>query len=175
MEIRTERLLLRPARPTDVDGMHAIFSDAETMAHWSTAPHQDRGQTEAWINLMLDAQAAGPMLDFIIEKDGETVGKIGFWRPPELGYILRRDLWGRGFVTEALSAVIRAAFETGGFDEIRAEVDPNNIASVRVLEKQGFERTGFAERTLEIGGVWFDSVYYALQRDRAAALKSAGV
>ncbi len=175
MEIRTERLLLRPARPSDVDGMHAIFSDAEAMAHWSTAPHEDRGQTEAWINLMLDAQAAGPTLDFIIERDGETVGKIGFWRPPELGYILRRDLWGQGLASEALAAVIRAAFDVGGLDEIQAEVDPNNLASVRLLEKQGFQRTGFAERTLEINGVWFDSLYFTLERNRAAALKSTGV
>ncbi|ATQ43012.1 GNAT family N-acetyltransferase [Caulobacter mirabilis] len=175
MEIRTERLLLRPARSSDVDGMHAIFSDPEAMAHWSTAPHEDRGQTEAWINLMLDAQAAGPTLDFIIERDGEAIGKVGFWRPPELGYILRRDHWGQGLASEALAAVIRAAFTGGGLEEIHAEVDPNNLASVRLLEKHGFERTGFAPRTLEINGVWFDSLYFVLKRDRDPALKSAGV
>lgn len=175
MEITTERLKLRPARASDIDGMHAVFSDAEAMTWWTTPPHRDRSQTEAWVQLMLDAQEAGPTLDFIIEYAGETVGKIGFWRPPELGYILRRDLWGQGLATEALTAVIRAAFARPDFDEILAEVDPNNAASLRLLERHGFVRTGFAERTLEIDGVWFDSVYLALSRVDAAALNSAEV
>lgn len=164
MRIVTDRLVLRHARLSDAEDMHAVLSDPQAMAYWSTLPHGSLDQTTAWVAAMVEAAAAGPSLDFIVEFEGRAVGKAGFWKPPEIGYILHRDCWGRGLASEALRAVIRAGFEHGGLEEIRADVDPRNAASLGLLEKLGFARTGYGKDTWQIGGVWLDSVYLTLKR-----------
>ena len=167
MEIVTKRLKLRHARLSDVDGMHAVLSSPTAMAYWSSLPNETLEQTQAWVAGMVEAAEAGPGLDFIIEFEGRAVGKAGFWKPPEIGYILHPDLWGRGLAREALEAVIRVGFEQGGVETITADVDPRNAASLGLLERLGFARTGFARNTWEIGGVFVDSIYLSLTRPQA--------
>ena len=169
MKIVTDRLTLRHARLTDAEDMHAVLSSPVAMTYWSSLPHETLDQTRAWLTGMVEAAAAGPSLDFIIEFDGRAIGKAGFWRLPEIGYILHPDLWGRGLAREALEAVIRVAFERGGVEAITADVDPRNAASLGLLERLGFVRTGFARNTWEIGGVLMDSVYLSLSRPQAVA------
>ncbi|WGM31135.1 hypothetical protein KKHFBJBL_01375 [Brevundimonas sp. NIBR11] len=55
-------------------------------------------------------------------------------------------------------------FTTREVDDLTADVDPANQASTRLLEKLGFVRTGFAEKTWNIGGEWKDSLFYGLTR-----------
>ena len=167
-ELRTPRLVLRRARPGDVDGLHAILSDKRAMKHWSTLPHESLAETQQWLDAML---ARGPGFDdFVVELDGRLVGKAGAWRMPEIGYILHPDVWGMGIATEALRAVIPHLFAAHDAPALTADVDPGNAASIRLLEKLGFRETGRASRTFFIGGQWFDSIYLALARDRWAAL-----
>ena len=161
--IRTPRLLLRRARPEDLDALFVVLSDPETMRYWSTPPHATRETTRAWLAKMLDASEEESE-DFVVEHEGEVVGKVGFYRLPEIGFVLRRDLWGRGLMTEAASAAIAHVWATRDVDEMRADADPRNAASRALLTKLGFVETGFAERTFEIAGEWVDSVYYALPR-----------
>jgi [ribosomal protein S5]-alanine N-acetyltransferase len=112
--------------------------------------------------------------DFVIERDGRVIGKAGFWKLPEVGYILHPDHWGLGLGTEAVRAVIAHVFLCRPVDLLTADVDPANLASIRLLERLGFERTGFAARTWHIGGEWKDSLYYGLTRARwADGLNSA--
>ncbi|MDP2259568.1 MAG: GNAT family N-acetyltransferase [Caulobacter sp.] len=169
MEIVTERLRLRHARLSDAPAMHAVPSSSSAMAYWSSLPHQTPEQTRKWVAAMVEAAASGPGLDFVIEFEGRAIGKAGFWRPPEIGYILNPDYWGRGLAREALEAVIRVGFEIGGIEEIVADVDPRNAASLGLLERLGFVRTGFARETWEIGGVLLDSVYLTLKRPQPVA------
>lgn len=133
------------------------------MRYWCTAPHRTLDVTRAWLEAMI---ASPPELseDFLIEHAGEVVGKVGFFRLPEIGFILRRDLWGQGLVTEAARTVIDHVFQTRDIAELRADADPRNVASIRVLKKLGFVETGRAERTYCIDGVWTDSIYFALRR-----------
>ncbi|MEJ6790731.1 GNAT family N-acetyltransferase [Brevundimonas sp. BR2-1] len=167
MEIRTARLTLRSARPDDLEGMHAILSDPRATLWWSTPPHETLEQTAAWLDGMI---ANGPdQPDFVVELEGRVVGKAGFWRLPDLGYILHPDVWGRGLAAEAVKAAIDHVFATREIETLTADVDPENAASIRLLERLGFVRTGFAARTWNVGGVWKDSIYYALSRaDRGA-------
>lgn len=167
MRIVTDRLILRHARLADVDDMHAILSNPVAMTYWSSLPHETVEQTRAWVAGMVEAAESGPGLDFIIEFEGRAIGKAGFWKLPEIGYILHPDVWGRGLAREALEAVIRVGFEHGGVETITADVDPRNAASLGLLERLGFVRTGFARNTWEIGGVLMDSVYLSLTRPEA--------
>lgn len=171
MEIVTERLTLRSAREDDLEAIHAVLSDPRATRWWSTPPHDSLDQTHAWLDGMI---ANGPdRPDFVIERDGAVIGKAGFWRLPELGYILHPDHWGQGLASEAVAAAIDHVFATLELDDLTADVDPENAASIRLLERMGFVKTGFAERTVNVGGEWKDSVYYGLSRaDRIARLQT---
>jgi len=161
--IRTERLILRRARPGDLEAMHAVLSHPEAMLYWSTPPHSEIGQTEEWLASMLDDD---PALrdDYVVEFGGRAVGKAGCWRLPQIGYILHPDLWGQGLAREALSAVIPALFARHPIARITADVDPRNRRSLRLLDRLGFTVCGRAERTWLVGDQWCDSVYLALDR-----------
>lgn len=161
-EIRTERLVLRRARPSDVDALHAMMSDAETMRYWSTPPHENLAQTRDWLDSMIAVDMATSD-DFIVEKDGETIGKLGTWRLPEVGYLIGRPHWGQGYATEAMAAFVAYAF-AHRTDHLIADVDPRNTASLALLSRTGFRVTGRAERTWCVGGEWCDSVYLRLDR-----------
>ncbi len=167
MEIRTPRLTLRSARPEDLAAMHAVLSDPRATRWWSTPPHETLEQTKAWLDGMI---ANGPdHPDFVVELDGRVIGKAGFYFMPDVGYILHPDVWGQGLAGEAVGAAIDHVFRTRDVDALTADVDPENAASIRLLERLGFVPSGSAERTWNVGGEWKDSLYYALSRaDRAA-------
>jgi RimJ/RimL family protein N-acetyltransferase len=161
--IETKRLVLRRACPADVEAMHRVLGDPRAMRFWSSLPHADPAQTEAWLAGMISAPA-GLADDYLIERDGAVIGKAGCWRLPEIGFILHPDHWGQGLAFEALSAVVAAMFARHPIAAITADVDPRNSASLGLLTKLGFRRTGTAERTFRLGEEWCDSVYLALER-----------
>jgi RimJ/RimL family protein N-acetyltransferase len=80
----------------------------------------------------------------------------------EVGFLFHRDVWGQGMAREAMGALLRYGFETLNFTDVRADVDPANLRSLGLLERLGFRRTGYAERTFKIGENWVDSVYLEL-------------
>lgn len=162
MEFRTERLLLRRARADDLEPLHAILSNPRAMAYWSSLPHGDLQATREWLSSMI-AIRPDEGEDFIIECDGQLLGKAGLYRFPEIGYILHPDHWGRGYAREALTFVIDRAFEVHGLEKIAADVDPRNEGSLKLLKRLHFRETHRAERTWQIGGEWCDSIYLALE------------
>ena len=164
MEIRTERLLLRPARADDLEPLHAILSDVRAMAYWSSPPHEETAQTRDWLASMIAIQPSEGE-DFIVELDGRLIGKAGLWRFPEIGFIFRPDHWGHGYAREALAAVLERAFTVHELAEIEADVDPRNSKSLKLLEHLGFRETGRKKRTWFVGGRWCDSIYLALGAD----------
>ena len=159
--IRTERLVLRSARKADLGAIHAILSLPQATTYWSTPAHETLAETQAWLDSML-AIEAGEGEDFIIERDGEVIGKAGFYRFPEIGFILHPDQWGRGYAREALQPLCERAFAVHGLEAIEADVDPGNAASLGLLKSLGFVETGREKNTMQIGGEWKDSVYLSL-------------
>lgn len=169
--IRTPRLLLRKPVEADLDALHPIMADAETIRFWSTPPHADREDTRRFLADMI-AAPVGTSDEFVVEWQGQVIGKLGVWRVPEVGFFLSRTHWGRGLATEALVAFVRHAFAAGA-DHLTADVDPANAASLAVLTKAGFRETARASRTLQIGDDWFDGVYLRLDRPAVAVTRPA--
>lgn len=163
-EIVTRRLRLRHARPEDLAAIHAVLSDPHATRWWSTPPHASLDQTRMWLDDMIAGNKAGSD-DFVIERDGVVIGKAGFWRLPEIGYILHPDHWGQGLGCEAVQAAVNHVFDQRPVEAITADVDPDNAASIRLLGRLGFARTGSAERTWNVGGEWKDSLFYGLTRE----------
>jgi len=95
---------------------------------------------------------------------GLTLSNVrrGITQAAVLGYWIGRPFTGRGYMTEAVRAAVGFAFDTLHLHRIEAATMPNNIASTRVLEHNGFRREGFARQLLKINGVWEDHVLHAL-------------
>jgi RimJ/RimL family protein N-acetyltransferase len=160
--ITTARLVLRRFRAEDAQAFHRILSDPAAMSYWSTPPHRTYAETEAWIAKTIAAVATGEADDFIALHEGQIVGKAGLWSGNEIGMIFASGCWGRGFASEAVAAIIARAFARG-LPSIRADVDPRNERSLKLLGRLGFLETGRAKRTLQVGDEWVDSVYLELK------------
>ena len=164
-QLRTERLLLRPALPGDAEALHAIFVQPQAMAYWSRPPHTQIAETRDWLAGMI-AIPPDQGEDFIVTLDGRVIGKAGLWRFPEIGFILDPAFWGRGYAREALEAVIGRAFAVHRLAHVTAGGDPRQERSLALLARLGFPGTGRATRTWHVGNVWCDSVYLRLDAPR---------
>src|SRR4029078_7358457 len=156
-EILTERLLLRRARQDDAAAMHRIMSNPVAIRYWSTPPHTDMDQNERWIASM---RKDDPFVrdDFIVTLGGVLIGKLGAWRLPEIGFLLDPAHWGDGDAREATAAYVERRRSLGS-TELTADVDPRNIASLKLLERCGFVETHRAAGTWQVGDELCDSVY----------------
>jgi len=159
--IETERLLLRRFRPEDAIAFHAILGEPQAMMYWSTPPHREFAATEKWVRSTIEAVEAGEADDFVALYRGTIIGKAGLWHGNEIGMIFAPGSWGQGFAGEAVRAIIARA-KARGMATIRADVDPRNERSLRLLTRLGFAETGRAKATLQVGSDWVDSVYLEL-------------
>jgi [ribosomal protein S5]-alanine N-acetyltransferase len=160
-EIMTERLHLRRARMSDLAAIHGLLSDPRNMRFWSSPPHGSLQQSEAWLRSMVEADAALSD-DFVIERHGRVIGKLGCWQLPEVGFMIAFDETGQGYATEAMAAFLERRRQLGEPRRLTADVDPRNEASLRLLARHGFFETGREKATWTVGGEVCDSVYLAL-------------
>lgn len=163
--IRTERLVLRPAVASDLEPLHAIFSDPEAMQYWDRPAYDDIALTQRFLDGFMCSDPERKF-EFILDLDGVCIGKAGMWDKPEIGYIIAPNQWRKGFAFEAMAAIKPLIFERfPDLEAITAELDPRNIGSVRLLDKLGFERVGFAEKNFRWGDEWTDTAYYRCERN----------
>ena len=163
MTLVTERLILRAAKQDDLMDLYAIFSDPRAMRYWSTLPHDSPAQTQQNLDRLI-ASAEQQLTYFVIERDKRVIGTAGMHKSNEVGFLLHPDHWRQGIMTEAMTAIIPYLFAVTDHAELTADADPENAASVGILQSLGFQETHRAKRTFFIDGVWSDSVYFALQR-----------
>ncbi|MDV3258019.1 MAG: GNAT family N-acetyltransferase [Sphingomonas sp.] len=158
-EIRSERLLMRRASADDLDAIFEIMSDPQAMRFWSTPAHDSIEVTARWLDSMMEADRSARSDEFILQYEGSIIGKLGAWRPPEIGFFLHREYWGRGLASEALRQFI--VYAAGrGLDWLTADVDPRNCPCIRLLERTGFVRTGEKKASHVVAGHACDSIYF---------------
>ncbi len=175
-EICTERLLLRPFRLTDVDDVFAYVSDPEWSLYLPQVPFPyERRNAEEFVARIVPADWEP---SFALEYEGHVIGSVEVQvnersRRAELGYSVARKHWGKGFVTEAVRAVIEHVSRYLEVDRIVATTAAPNEGSWRVMEKLGMEREGYLRKQrLHRGGVRVDEVRYGLLREDWAATRS---
>ena len=141
-EIRTDRLLLTPLTPTDIDDVHALFSDARTWQHLPSGRHVARSSSVDLVQRKIGGRArhglgswAVRMLDHVfVGVGGVDMTAGGVWN---LGYRLAPAAWGQGFASEIALAAVRAAAETAPDIPVTGRVLTNNPASAAVLRRAG--------------------------------------
>ncbi len=161
----TERLIFRHYTLDDVDALLPMFSDAETMRFYGGV--HDRDATRAWLEKATtrDETDGHSVWALELKETGEFVGHCGLLvqevdevRENEIGYFLNRAYWGRGLITEAAIATREFGFDHFGYVRLISIIDPENVGSIRVAEKNGM--------TLERNTRWcdMDICVYSLER-----------
>lgn len=154
MEVRleTERLSLRPFRGSDLDAYAAMSADPEVMRFIGAGATLNR--TDSWrsIAAMLGHwQILGyGMWALELKQTGELVGRAGFLDPPgwpgfELGWLLAKDHWGKGYAIEAARVALGYAFDELHRDRVISLIRHGNVRSVRVAEALGERLVGETE------------------------------
>jgi RimJ/RimL family protein N-acetyltransferase len=144
--LRTARLCLRALRPDDAENLHGAFGDVELMTWWSSGP--DATVDDTWERVAANCDSADYPTWAITLAGGDdaALGWVVFIPRRsgirEIGYIMRRDTWGKGYAREAVSAVIDYGFGALGLRRIIADTDPDNAGSNRLLETLGFTCEG---------------------------------
>ncbi len=145
--LTTPRLTIRPFVEGDASAMAEVLCDAAVMRFSDNGP-LDSGQVSNWVGEQIAAYSLSPGFGrsaICVAAAAQAIGYIGVTqaegrtgaREAELGFRLARRSWGRGYATEAAQAVLEAAFASGRIDRLFGIVEPDNRASVRVLQKLG--------------------------------------
>lgn len=181
--VRTPRLLLRPARENDVPALYrALRRNADHLRPWSPTP--PRGEKRPTLTTAASEIARWRALwrrgdsfalyAFEHAPDGEaaivgrvTLGRVtrGVFQNAYLGYWMDASRQGQGLMTEAVEAALDFAFGPLALHRVQAAIMPRNARSIRVVEKLGMRREGYAERYLQIAGVWEDHLLFAVTTD----------
>ena len=148
--LETERLILRKWTLDDAPNLFEICADADVMKYLGTGkPYETVEQANDFLRWAENYQKENGFCRWavLLKKDKEIIGSCGFARPHgmeeiELGYLLAKKFWGKGFATEASLACLQYGFEQLKFKETIAITDLENVASQKVLEKIGFTKRG---------------------------------
>jgi RimJ/RimL family protein N-acetyltransferase len=150
--LQTQRLRLRPFRNEDLDAYAAICGDPEVMRYLGTGVTLNRQDTwRAMAGILGHWQLLGyGMFAMEIRETGELIGRTGYLDPPgwpgfELGWVLGRAWWGKGYAVEAAVRCRDYAFDQMGRDRLISLIRPDNHRSIRVAEKIGETLAGDVE------------------------------
>lgn len=166
---RTERLDVRPLAASDARAMHAIKGDRAVTERYGRNPHRSLAETRHWIDGLLARDQKDSMFWVFVPRGESTpIGSCCYWhfdldsRCAEIGYELRRDHWGRGFMAEALLPVLSYGFEGLGLHRIEACPMADNRPSMSLLLGLGFTYEGSLRQRVLFRGRTADLAYFGL-------------
>lgn len=172
--LETERLILRKFTLEDAIDVLSIRSDQRVMDHMDSKGHLDIQQTEEFIkeNFETYNRENGIFWAIIEKESGTFLGDLAFWRidakncRAEIGYTLKPDFWGKGFMKEAMDAALRFGFNELNLHSYEANINPDNMNSRKILERTGFKKEAYFRENYYFDGRFLDSeIYCLLERD----------
>ncbi len=168
--LSTKRLRLRPLQVDDADALHPAFADEDLLQWWSSGPHKTVAETRDYVAQNCEGTRWQTWAITTIQEDvalGWVVLIRSEDRPNvrEIGYILNRAVWGKGIAREAVSRTIQYGFEELDLRRIYADVDPDNLASIKLLKILGFQQEAHLRQEWETHIGIRDSLIFGLLRD----------
>lgn len=167
--LSTERLLLREITEDDVVDLFKLQSNVQVMKHIAL-PLKTVEDAAAKIKFYQELLSKQEAINWAItlKPDTKLTGIILLKaidcknHRAEVGYMLHPDFWRKGIVQEALTCILDFAFNKLHFHSLEAVIDPYNIASEKILEKNGFVKEGHFKENYLLGDTFLDSGVYSL-------------
>ncbi len=172
--IRTERLLLRPTTVADADVLYELRRNEDVMRYIDRPRPDSINDILALIQKIQDRFESNDGISWALAlpDTDRYIGTISFHEimkahfRAEVGYMLHPDFHGKGIMSEALQAVIAHGFNNMGLHSIEAHLDPCNVASARILERNGFVREGLFKENHYWQGRFNDTAIYSLLKPK---------
>jgi RimJ/RimL family protein N-acetyltransferase len=182
VQIRTERLLLRPFTERDVDDVWAYQRLPEVARHM-LRPAFDRDGSAAFVRVVMAEtaiHAAGDTITFavVLSETNRVIGEVALTvhslvhRGGELGYALDPGHQGRGYATESAEALLRLGFTELGLHRVIARCSARNTASARLMARLGMRCEAHLLGVRKVGGRWRDELVYAILADEWRVTRS---
>lgn len=174
IEIKTERLTVRPVTEADLEGLMAINGDPEVTNFLPYATWESPEDASAWYQRMANfsRETGARQLVLVHTQQQLVIGTLLAFkfdeasRRAELGYVIGRSHWRQGFASEAVRALLVHLFGTQGLRRVEAEVNPENAASCALLKALGFTLEGHLRERYEAKGkIYGVNVYGLLASD----------
>jgi [ribosomal protein S5]-alanine N-acetyltransferase len=168
--IETERLILRQITKDDAEDIFKYLSDENVMKYYGLEPFKsiDEAMEEiGWYQSSFD-EGSGVRWGITLKGHGKVIGSCGFLNKvpqhyrSEIGFELSKDHWGKGIANEALAAVIHYGFEQLNLQRIQALIEPPNLSSQKLVEKNGFIKEGLLRNYEYTCGKFDDLFMYSL-------------
>ena len=164
---------LRAIETSDAPDIYAYAGSDETSRFLAWNTHRNVAETMRYIELVSKLNSEKKQMDWALEekKTGRVVGTVTAvarsrrGEVMELGYVIHPDFRDRGIMTCAVRAVCGYLFDNTLCHRIEAKTLPDNAASIRVLEKTGFEYEGMKKKGQLFHAAWRDILVYSLLRD----------
>lgn len=175
MEIETDRLRLRTIRPEDAEDIFRYSGEPNVGPNAGWKPHETIEETREIMELLFTDKEG--VFGIVEKESGRMIGSVGLVEDPKrenpaarmLGYALSESCWGRGYMTEAVRAVLFYGFYKLHLSIISAYCYPDNERSRKVLAKSGFTYEGtLACCELRYDGVVLDNECFSLGTDEFA-------
>ena len=168
--LETECLLLRRVNPTDIKEIFALRSNPQTMQYIPRPllkTDEDALEHIAMIDTKIETNE-GINWAITLKDNPKLIGVIGHYRikpehyRAEIGYMLLPEYHGKGIVSEAVKEAVNYGFQVMKLHSIEAIIDPDNHASAKVLEKNGFIKEAHLKENEFFDGRFLDSVIYSI-------------
>ena len=179
-KIETKRLILRKFTKKDFNDLYEYASDNKVTQYLSWDTYKNIDMAVEYIEHMLEKYAKNEIAPWAIEwkENSKLIGSIGFVHydkknfSAEIGYVLNRNYWNKGIMTEALKEIIRFGFERMHLIKIEAKLNALNLPSEKVMQKSGlrYERTLRKKEFLK--GKLIDIKYYSILKEEYYELKN---
>jgi len=168
--LETERLYLRRVVKEDVNEIFALRSDQEVMKYIPRPLLKTEEEALAHIAMIDEKIDSNEGINWAITLKGnpKLIGIIGHYRirpehfRAEIGYMLLPEYQGKGIISEAINEVVNYGFEVMKLHSIEAIIDPENFASEKVLQKNGFVKEAHLKENEFYDGRFLDTVIYSI-------------
>jgi RimJ/RimL family protein N-acetyltransferase len=158
------RVDLKPFTLEDQEFLYMWNNDPEYTGKYEPQEQVTRDELKEW----LLADKPSQHWYIIQTKKGRRVGQLVAREKTDdtiqIGYRVTPPARNKGYCTAAVKTIVNHIFSDMTIQRITAEANPRNRASIRVLEKAGFTKTGYKEKAVEINGVWMDGAVYMLKK-----------
>ena len=165
--MKGKKVFLRPPKAEDFDEYTKLARQSEKFHRGLMKMAKTRKDFDAF--LLRNEQETNECFLICCQENKAIAGMInlsqifrGGFQNAYLGYGLGAKFTGKGLMTEAVELILRFAFKDLKLHRIEANVQPDNKASIAVLQRTGFTKEGFSRKYLKIGGLWRDHERWAI-------------